>query len=81
MMITAFLSVIIPISKKVYNLFRKGKQVIFRCKPSDLPNYEQKFGLPPEQLQMMKDKHSAEQQQKSIKTQYMNKLLTKLNNF
>lgn len=78
MMITIFLSVIVPISKKVYSLLRKGKDVIFKCKVSDLPKYDQKFGLPPEQLQIMKEKHSAEQQQKSIQTQYLNKLLTKL---
>ncbi len=77
-MITIFLSVLFPISKHLINLFRKSKKVIFRCKPSDLPKYDQKFGLPPEQLQIMKEKHSVEQKQKSIQTQYMNKLLTKL---
>jgi len=79
MMITIFLSIIFPISKHFLNLFRKGKKVLFRCKPSNLPRYEQKFGLPPEQLQMMKDKHALEQEQKSIQTKYMNKLLEKLN--
>ena len=81
MMITIFLSVIVPISKKVYSLLHKTKNVIFRCKVSDLPKYQTKFGQTQEQIEFKKLEDQREQEEHKKQQEYFSKISKKLDAF
>ncbi len=81
MMITILLNVIIPISKKIYNLLHKTKNVIFKCKVSDLPKYQSRFGYTADEFELRKSEDKREQEKHKKEQDYFSKISKKLDAF